>query len=86
MVFREGSMTTETVWLLFNQQDYESKELHSVYEDKPDEDELFIILDKEYSHAFDPEVINLSAYTLYNEERVRMLSLYTWTLEQWEVR
>lgn len=79
-------MATETVWLLFNQQDWESKELHSVYEDKPDEDELFIILDKEYSHAYDPEVINLSAYTLHHENGVVMLSMDNWTLEQWEVR
>jgi len=73
-------MTTETVWLLFAQQDYESKELHSVYEIKPDEDELFMVLEKHYSHTFDPEIIAMLADRLYEENRDMIVGF--WTLRE----
>lgn len=71
-----------SVWLLIEQQDYEGKEIHSVYLEKPLSQTLYKLLKDSYGYAFSPEVIKKLACKLYSDEKIYFLSLYTWGLEE----
>jgi hypothetical protein len=75
---------TETVWLLIEQEDYESVEVNSVYSVKPTVFTLMDVLKSKFSHLYGPEVIRDLAYKLWDGE-VRLASLNTWRLEEREL-
>lgn len=75
---------TETVWLLIEQEDYESVEVNSIYSVKPTIFTLMDLLKSKFSHIYTSEVIRDLAYKLWEGE-VRVASLYTWRLEEREL-
>ncbi len=71
-----------TVWLLFNKMDYESGTVHSVYNEKPSVQTLARLIKDSFGYAYgDAESVGL-ALALYKNNKVRMLSNYTWELEE----
>lgn len=72
----------ETVWLLIEQQDYESQEVHSVYGNKPSAHMLAALLKDRYGYAFEYGVIKDMATKLCAKNEIYFLSMFTWRLEE----
>lgn len=71
-----------TVWLLFNEIDYMSATVHSVYAEKPDTYKLAMLIKDSFGYAYDPQAAHKKAVELFETNRVRMLDNYTWRLEE----
>jgi len=71
-----------TVWLLFNEMDYESATVHSVYNEKPNPYKLAMLIRDSFGYAYDPQAAHKRAVELFETNRVRMLDNYTWELEE----
>lgn len=72
----------KTVWLLIEQMDYETAIVHSVYKNKPDVFLLAGLIQDDYGYAYTTNVCQKLASNLVKNNTVRMLDLYTWTLEE----
>jgi hypothetical protein len=73
---------SNTVWLLFNELDYESATVHSVYANKPSKELLATFIQDSFGYAYDKEVATPLANKLFKANTVRFMDLYTWQLEK----
>lgn len=72
----------KTVWLLIEQQDYESQVIHSLYNKKPSAHILAALMKDQYGWAFEYGVIKDLATKLCVNSSVYFLNMYTWRLEE----
>ncbi len=73
-----------TVWLLFNEMDYESATVHSVYNEKPSVETLARLLRDSFGWSYGDRDTESArhALTLHENNRVRILDNYTWDLDE----
>lgn len=69
-----------TVWLLFNEMDYESATVHSVYAEKPNTYKLAMLIKDSFGYAYDQHTAHKRAVELFETNKVRLLANYTWEL------
>lgn len=72
----------KTIWLLYNNMDYESDIVHSVHAEKPSVETLARLIMDQFGYAYDQEDAIVRAEELYQNNGTRFLSIYTWELEE----
>lgn len=77
----------DTVWILTEQQDYESEDTIGVYRDKPSVQELLDILIRQYGYlgVADGHLAYL-ATELHTNDVVRVWDRDTFHVSEWEVK
>ena len=75
-----------SVWLLTNQQDYESEETLCVYRDKPSGQELLGILSEHHNQVMEDDQLLRLASELHCKCLVEVWGLYTYRLTKWELK
>lgn len=71
-----------TVWLLYNNMDYETDIVHSVYAEKPSVETLTRLIVDQFGYAYTQDAAQVRAEELYQNNGTRFLSMYTWELEE----
>lgn len=72
----------KTVWLLTETMDYESTFVHSVYEGKPESGLLSKLIKDSFGYGYTESDCDSKAKELVEQQKVRILNLYTWRLEE----
>lgn len=75
-----------SVWLLTEQQDYESEDTLSVYRNKPSEQELLSVLTGHYKHEMEDEELLKLANELHSKCHTEVWGPYTCRLTEWELK
>lgn len=71
-----------TIWLLYNNIDYESDIVHSVYAEKLNVETLTRLIVDQFGYAYTEDAARVRAEELYQNNGTRFLSNYTWELEE----